>query len=77
MHSTPSMVEKFPPRRYEDDGRGIQERNKLLQMMQMLKKQKGGGKKECAKVCIASAGGRRQERTQGWEEENEATSRGR
>jgi hypothetical protein len=63
------MVDKFPARRYEDDGRGTEDGKKRLQM---LKKQ--GGEEDCAKVYTASTGGRRQERTQGWKEENEATT---
>jgi hypothetical protein len=65
------MVDKFPARRYEDDGRGTEDGKKRLQM---LKKQ--GGEEDCAKVYTASTGGRRQERTQGWKEENEATTLG-
>jgi hypothetical protein len=53
MYSMPSMVEKFPAKRYKDDGRRIQETNKPLQM---LKKPKCGGKEECARVCTPSAG---------------------
>jgi hypothetical protein len=65
------MVDKFPVRRYEDDGRGTEDGKKPLQM---LKKQ--GGEEDCVKVCIALTGRRRQERTQGWKEENEATTLG-